>query len=627
VDAPPSSADIAAIAKRAGEASLTAARVEVPFEYIAPAPEKVWAGSTRDGFVVPIGRAGATRRQMFSLGKGTAQHALIAGKTGSGKSTLLHALITNLALHYSPDEAELYLIDFKKGVEFKMYAAARLPHARVVAIESEREFGLSVLARLDGILRERGDRFRDLGVNDVAGFRDARPDEKLPRILLVVDEFQEFFTEDDKLAQEAGLLLDRLVRQGRAFGVHVLLGSQTLGGGYSLARSTIDQMAVRIALQCSEADAQLILNKDNTAARLLTRPGEAIYNDANGMLEGNDPFQVVWLSEEKREEYLRQMHARSGDRPLLVFEGSAAGDVTVNVALEKLADAPANRLAAFGPPTIWLGDAIAIKDPTAAVFRPQSGANLLLLGQHEEAARGIFAAALAALTARLRPDPDARALLLIDGTPDDADEAEALRTACKTLNSPGILVERIDVAAAVAGLSEEVEKRLKGEATDRAPRFLFAFGLHRLRELRKPDEDFGFGRRGEKTVTPGEQFAAILRDGPQVGVHVVVWCDSVTNLNRALDRQALKEFTLRVLFQMSATDSSTLIDTPAASKLGRTRALFIEEGLERPEKFRPYGMPGWDWLRRIGDRVLPPVQPGSTADHPAPEPMSAGSTT
>ena len=627
VDAPPSSADIAAIAKRAGEASLTAARVEVPFEYIAPAPEKVWAGSTRDGFVVPIGRAGATRRQLFSLGKGTAQHALIAGKTGSGKSTLLHALITNLALHYSPDEAELYLIDFKKGVEFKMYAAARLPHARVVAIESEREFGLSVLARLDGILRERGDRFRDLGVNDVAGFRDARPDEKLPRILLVVDEFQEFFTEDDKLAQEAGLLLDRLVRQGRAFGVHVLLGSQTLGGGYSLARSTIDQMAVRIALQCSEADAQLILNKDNTAARLLTRPGEAIYNDANGMLEGNDPFQVVWLSEEKREEYLRQMHARAGDRPLLVFEGSAAGDVTVNVALEKLADAPANRLAAFGPPTIWLGDAIAIKDPTAAVFRPQSGANLLLLGQHEEAARGIFAAALAALTARLRPDPDARALLLIDGTPDDADEAEALRTACKTLNSPGILVERIDVAAAVAGLSEEVEKRLKGEATDRAPRFLFAFGLHRLRELRKPDEDFGFGRRGEKTVTPGEQFAAILRDGPQVGVHVVVWCDSVTNLNRALDRQALKEFTLRVLFQMSATDSSTLIDTPAASKLGRTRALFIEEGLERPEKFRPYGMPGWDWLRRIGDRVLPPVQPGSTADHPAPEPMSAGSTT
>ena len=63
---------------------------------------------------------------------------LIAGRTGSGKSSLLHALITNLALHYSPDEAELYLIDFKKGVEFKTYAVHELPHAQVIAIESER---------------------------------------------------------------------------------------------------------------------------------------------------------------------------------------------------------------------------------------------------------------------------------------------------------------------------------------------------------------------------------------------------------------------------------------------------------------------------------------------------------
>ena len=241
----------------------------------------------------------------MQLGKGTSQHVLVAGKTGSGKSTLLHALITNLALLYSPDEVELYLIDFKKGVEFKAYAEHQLPHARVIAIESEREFGLSVLQRLDAELRQRGDLFRAAGVNDLAGYR-ARPSRRaaVPRILLIVDEFQEFFVEDDRLSQEAALLLDRLVRQGRAFGLHVLLGSQTLGGAYSLARSTIDQMAVRIALQCSEADAQLILNKDNSAARLLSRPGEAIYNDANGAIEGNEVFQVVWLPEEEREQLL-----------------------------------------------------------------------------------------------------------------------------------------------------------------------------------------------------------------------------------------------------------------------------------------------------------------------------------
>ena len=133
------------------------------------------------------------------------------------------------------------------------------------------------------------------------------PKMPMPRVLFIVDEFQELFVEDDKLAQDAGLLLDRLVRQGRAFGIHVLLGSQTLSGAYSLARSTMGQMAVRVALQCSEADAHLILSDErNEAARFLSRPGEAIYNDQNGLLAGNHPFQVVWLPEAQRIGYLRQ---------------------------------------------------------------------------------------------------------------------------------------------------------------------------------------------------------------------------------------------------------------------------------------------------------------------------------
>ena len=260
------------------------------------------------GIDVPLGKAGATKRQHFTLGHGTSQHVLIAGRTGSGKSTLMHALITNLALNYSPDEIDLYLIDFKKGVEFKVYATHELPHASVVAIESEREFGISVLERLDAELRLRADRFRDAGVQDVNGYRNVPGTPPLPRILLIVDEFQEFFVEEDKLAQEAASWLDRLVRQGRAFGVHIILGSQSLGGAFTLARSTLGQMAVRIALQCSENDAHLILSENNIAPRMLSRPGEAIYNDANGAPEGNHFFQVVWLSDERREAYLKQLH-------------------------------------------------------------------------------------------------------------------------------------------------------------------------------------------------------------------------------------------------------------------------------------------------------------------------------
>src|SRR5262249_61529792 len=158
-------------------------------------------------------------------------------------------------------------------------------------------------------------------------------------------EFQEFFIEDDKYSQTASLLIDRLVRQGRAFGMHVMLGSQSLGGAYSLPRTTIGQMAVRIALQCSEADAHMILSENNSAARLLTRPGEAIYNNANGLVEGNNPFQVVWLPEYRREQFLldiRSMdrhHHPHASRPQIVFEGNAPAEIRKNALLHQLATA------------------------------------------------------------------------------------------------------------------------------------------------------------------------------------------------------------------------------------------------------------------------------------------------
>src|SRR5690606_7428326 len=90
---------------------------------------------------------------------------------GSGKSTLFHVIVTNLAAWCSPDQVEFYLVDFKKGVEFKCYATHKLPHARVVAIESDREFGLSVLQRVDEELKRRGDLFRKLGAQDIAGYK------------------------------------------------------------------------------------------------------------------------------------------------------------------------------------------------------------------------------------------------------------------------------------------------------------------------------------------------------------------------------------------------------------------------------------------------------------------------
>ena len=100
------------------------------------------------------------------LGRGggsTEHHALIAGQTGAGKSTLLHTLIMSTLISYSPDEVQMYLLDFKEGVEFSAYTRYRLPSLRVVAINSEREFGLNVLKELCTELEARTKHFTRYG--------------------------------------------------------------------------------------------------------------------------------------------------------------------------------------------------------------------------------------------------------------------------------------------------------------------------------------------------------------------------------------------------------------------------------------------------------------------------------
>jgi S-DNA-T family DNA segregation ATPase FtsK/SpoIIIE len=299
-----------------------------------------------------------------------------------------------------------------------------------------------------------------------------------------------------------------------------------------------------------------------------------------------------------------------------VFEGSASAEFSANVEFNKMLATPVET----GFPTVWLGDPIAIKEPTVVTFRPYSGANLLLLGQSEEAALATLTSAFVALATRLRPSSPG-VITMLDGTPDDSEYADHLRRVSYAIGLPTASKTRAELPAAIHQLALEVDRRLKNEVTERSPRFLIIHGLQRLRELRKAEDDFGYGRRGEKVASPAEEFGTILREGPAVGVHIIAWCDSITNLTRAVDRAGMREFNLRVLFQMNPNDSAQLIDTPAASKLGRNRALYIEEGLERPEKFRPYGLCRFDWLRKVGETL---ALEESNETPPASEPISEG---
>ncbi len=602
LDPPPNPDLSVALVHKIGKASIDSNRVEVPFVQIAPKPEEMWTNETTNELRIPIGRTGATKLQYLAIGKGTRQHALFAGKTGSGKSTLFHIIITNLALSCSPDQVEFYLIDFKKGVEFKCYASKHLPHARVVAIESDREFGLSVLQRVDDELKRRGDLFRKLGVQDIPGYKRAGGTEPMPRSLLLIDEFQEFFVDDDAVAQAASLLFDRIVRQGRAFGIHVLLGSQTLGGAYSLARATIGQMVIRVALQCNEADAYLIMDDNNPAPRLLSRPGEGIYNDSAGAIEGNSPFQVVWLGDEERDNWLDKVNAlaapiRDAHPGPIVFEGNAPADIDENHQLNTVLSRKADKVPAIA--RAWLGAPNSIKGPTEAAFSRQSGSHLLIVGQREEATLTMIGLSMIALAAQ-HPANGAK-FVLIHGSAPGSPDAEFFDRVVKVIPQ-GVRVSRgADIGEVINDISTDMKERSSGDG-DEPPVFLFIHGMHKFKKLRQED-DFSFSMSDDSGGNPATQLADLITEGSTHGIHLITTVDTYNNVNRCMSRKVLSEFEMRVVFQMSANDSASLIDSPKAGNLGLHRALFYSEHAGTLETFRPYAAPSPAWIEAAAEKM------------------------
>src|SRR5262249_44143033 len=116
-----------------------------------------------------------------------------------------------------------------------------------------------------------------------------------------------------------------------------------------------------------------------------------------------------------------------------------------------------------------------------------------------------------------------------------------------------------------------VDRRQKAPQGQHASVYVAVCGLQRFRDLRKAEDDFGFGRRGEeRAATPSQNLTTILREGPGLGVHVLIWCDSLNNLNRSFERGRLGELEQGVLFKRSAGDSSRLIANRGASRWGST---------------------------------------------------------
>ena len=255
--------------------------------------EHPWSHTSEDALDLPIG---TRERDPLVLSFRTANpptaHMLMGGKTGYGKSNVLLDIIYSAALRYGPDELDLLLLDFKQGLEFQVFAADTngenwLPQVSVLSLESSKTFGLAVLRHAVAQLEQRAELFKSTSASNLGEYR-LKTGRTLPRMLLIIDEFQVLFDGDDEETDEAVNLLETLARQGRVYGIHLLMASQSISGisGFRTKGDAIfGQFLLRASLFNDPQESQAIFTMHNTAASELSYRGEMILN-RNG---GTDP--------------------------------------------------------------------------------------------------------------------------------------------------------------------------------------------------------------------------------------------------------------------------------------------------------------------------------------------------
>ncbi|GAA9848063.1 FtsK/SpoIIIE domain-containing protein [Helicobacter pylori] len=275
--------------------------------------QEFWTKSSQFRVSVPVGWDINHKEVCFEIGEAQ-NHTLICGRSGSGKSNFLHVLIQNLAFYYAPNEVQLFLLDYKEGVEFNAYTNPNiLEHARLVSVASSVGFGVGFLSWLDKEMKKRGELFKQFNVKDLS---DYRKHGEIPRLIVVIDEFQVLFSDNSSKGKESvEQSLNTLLKKGRSYGVHLILATQTMCGT-DINRSLMAQIANRIALPMDAEDSDSVLSDD--VACELVRP-EGIFNNNGGHKKYHTKMSIPKAPDEF-EPFIKRIHKEFNQRNLAPIE-------------------------------------------------------------------------------------------------------------------------------------------------------------------------------------------------------------------------------------------------------------------------------------------------------------------
>ena len=258
--------------------------------------------NTLNGIRIQIGATekGQPVHLDFSEDSG-AYHGLLCGTTGSGKTLLLHQIIYGGSIKYSPNELQFALLDYKNGVGFQNYE--NLPNTRILGIDADIEFGYLTLKYFIDLMKERAEQFKKFGVTKLSDYRE-KSKENCPRMLIIIDEFQVLVNggeADRQITERTKQLMEDIVRQGRSYGVHLLLATQT-PSGVKWNSSTLENIGARIGLRMSrDAEYYLFKHSKPIASAFTEKFGKGVINNKSGIESESFTFDVTPFDEGKLE--------------------------------------------------------------------------------------------------------------------------------------------------------------------------------------------------------------------------------------------------------------------------------------------------------------------------------------
>ena len=241
-------------------------------------------------------------------------HLLVAGTTGSGKSVAINSMIVSMLYKSTSKDVRLILID-PKMLELGVYDD--IPHL-LTPVVTDMRLAANALTWCVGEMERRYDLLAEKGVRNIDSFNDnvETEDEKLPKIVIVIDEFADLFLVVGKKIEE---LIARLAQKARAAGIHLILATQrpSVDVITGLIKANIPS---RISFKVSsKIDSRVVLDQVGSESllghgdMLYLETGKSILQRVHGTYVSDEDVNEIakYLKSEKKVNYLEDVTSQN----------------------------------------------------------------------------------------------------------------------------------------------------------------------------------------------------------------------------------------------------------------------------------------------------------------------------